>query len=57
MSEVTGHNYFKTLLSGSCMVGNHTECDGVSWVGIKALRRPCDCQCHADAEQYQIPSV
>ena len=56
MPKIADHSYVEALLSGKCMVGKHTECKG-SWVGIRALRRPCDCQCHADSDVSVITSV
>jgi len=48
MPKIADHNYVDALPSGKCLVGNHAECTGISWIGIRALRRPCNCQCHAE---------
>jgi len=56
MPKIADHNYVEALPSGSCLAGKHSECRG-SWVGIKALRRPCDCQCHADENGVNLLSV
>ena len=56
MPKIADHDYVEALPSGSCMASKHDECKG-SWVGIRALRRPCNCKCHADENGIRTPSV
>lgn len=50
MPKIADHTYSAALPSGKCMVGKHSECTGTTVIGIRALRRPCECQCHAESE-------